>query len=92
MSADPQRVEAILAETAAIADPAAHAAYLNEACACDVELRAEVESLLAAYEKAGSYLDRPAPGATLVVSPLGGLDAVPAEARTTSGEQPNKRS
>src|ERR1700694_1298176 len=36
------------------------AAYLDEVCANDDELRREVESLLAASERAGSLLDSPA--------------------------------
>src|SRR5712692_5848554 len=41
-------------------DPARRSAYLDEACANDVDLRREVESLLAASERAGSLLDSPA--------------------------------
>src|SRR5215831_10807325 len=40
--------------------PERRAAYLDEVCANDVELRREVESLLAASEKAESLLDSPA--------------------------------
>jgi eukaryotic-like serine/threonine-protein kinase len=36
------------------------AAYLDRACAGDVALRREVESLIAAYEQAGSFIERPA--------------------------------
>jgi serine/threonine protein kinase/Flp pilus assembly protein TadD len=36
------------------------AAYLAEACAGDVELRLEVESLLVAYEREQSFLEQPA--------------------------------
>jgi len=35
-------------------------AYLDRACAGDVELRREVESLLASYEQAGNFLSKPA--------------------------------
>ena len=41
-------------------DPARRAGYLDEVCANDADLRREVESLLAASEKAGSLLDSPA--------------------------------
>jgi hypothetical protein len=41
-------------------DPERRAAYLDEVCANDVELRQQVESLLAASEQAGSLLDAPA--------------------------------
>src|SRR5215204_4567031 len=36
--------------------------YLDEACAPDTSLRAHVESLLSANERAGSFLDAPASG------------------------------
>lgn len=36
------------------------AAYLDEACGGDAELRAEVESLLGAYSRAGTFIERPA--------------------------------
>lgn len=36
------------------------AAYLDKACAGDPGLRREVESLIAAYERAGSFIERPA--------------------------------
>jgi Tol biopolymer transport system component/predicted Ser/Thr protein kinase len=36
------------------------AAYLDTACAGDIALRREVESLIAAYEQAGSFIERPA--------------------------------
>ena len=37
-------------------------AYLDNACADDAELRAEVESLLAARSQVGTFLEHPAPG------------------------------
>src|SRR5947209_4509206 len=45
--------------------------YLDGACAADAALRAEVESLLDASARAGSFLDRPAPGpgATIALPP-----------------------
>jgi serine/threonine protein kinase/Tol biopolymer transport system component/tetratricopeptide (TPR) repeat protein len=36
------------------------AAYLDEACASDVELRREVESLLASHQQAGEFIEAPA--------------------------------
>jgi tetratricopeptide (TPR) repeat protein/tRNA A-37 threonylcarbamoyl transferase component Bud32 len=60
----------------ALARPAAErAAFLDAACAGQPELRAAVESLLAAHEASGSLLDRPAvhPGQT--------VDSEPAPAR-----------
>ena len=57
MSLDFQRLEQVLAEAAAKADPGERAAYLDLACGEDRELRAEVERLLAANEKAGDFLE-----------------------------------
>jgi uncharacterized protein (TIGR03067 family) len=46
--------------TAALAKtPAERAAYLEEACAGDVELRQRVEGLLHSHEEAGSFLETP---------------------------------
>jgi Tol biopolymer transport system component/predicted Ser/Thr protein kinase len=47
-------------ETALERNPEQLAAYLDEVCANDAELRREVESLLAASARAGSLLDSPA--------------------------------
>ena len=41
-------------------EPAARAAFLHEACAGNETLRKEVESLLAAFDQAGSFVERPA--------------------------------
>ena len=41
-------------------EPAARAAFLAESCAGDEPLRREVESLLASYERAGTFFDTPA--------------------------------
>src|SRR4051794_3987818 len=38
-------------------------AHLEQACGGDIELQQHVEALLAAHTQAGSFLDRPAPGA-----------------------------
>ena len=43
--------------------------YLDEACTGDAALRAEVESLLEASARAGSFLEAPAPQSPL--APLG---------------------
>jgi serine/threonine protein kinase/Flp pilus assembly protein TadD len=40
--------------------PAERATWLSEACAHDLSLRPEVESLLAAHESSGGFLDEPA--------------------------------
>ena len=41
-------------------DPAGRAAFLDQECAGNAELRAEVESLVAAHEQAGTFLEAPA--------------------------------
>jgi hypothetical protein len=41
-------------------EPPQRAAFLAEACADDPALRAEVESLIAAYDQAGSFIETPA--------------------------------
>ena len=47
-------------DEAARRGPAERAEYLGDACAGDAELRAEVEALLAADERTGSFLSAPA--------------------------------
>jgi serine/threonine protein kinase len=42
-----------------IGDPAKREQYIENACKQDPELRAEVEALLTAHEKAGDYLEAP---------------------------------
>lgn len=46
-----------LLDTALDLPPERHAAFLDEACAGDEELRRELVSLLAAHEKAGSFIE-----------------------------------
>src|SRR5688572_2984605 len=53
--------ESVFAAAVALADPAARAAYLDQACADDPALRARVEALLRAHGHAGHMLDRGAP-------------------------------
>src|SRR2546426_10170801 len=50
------------------------AAYLDQACAGDHELRAEVESLISSYERSGSFIEQPAieVDASVVAGPLTG--------------------
>src|SRR5579871_6972645 len=59
MNPDLDRIEAIF--TAARAKPVEErAAYLDQACGGDTELRRRVEALLQAHDNAGSFLNRPA--------------------------------
>ena len=53
-------VEAILRGALDTADAAARAAFVTQACDGDTELRREVESLLAAHDRHGDFLERPA--------------------------------
>ncbi len=54
-----QEVDKLL-EAALEREPSQRPAFLDEACAGDEELRREVESLLAAHEGAGSFIEAPA--------------------------------
>src|SRR4051812_26697507 len=56
------------------ADSVARAAYLDEVCGRDTDLRRHIESLLAADPEAGGFLDSPAvpPTAALDSTPLAG--------------------
>ena len=49
--------------------PEARAAYLDEVCASDPDLRRRVERLLDAQPKVGSFLDSPAAGETVTLPP-----------------------
>ncbi len=66
-----QRVKAVCA-AALDRGPAERAAYLDEACAGDAALRAEVESLIGAYNRAGEFIEQPA-----VAHLAAPLDALP---------------
>jgi hypothetical protein len=52
--------EAIFAEALAKNTPTERAAYLDEACGQDTQLRNRVETLLRSHEAAGSFLGKPA--------------------------------
>jgi eukaryotic-like serine/threonine-protein kinase len=54
-----QQIETIF-QAALKREPAARAVFLDGACGDDDELRAEVKSLLAAHEQAGSFIQAPA--------------------------------
>ena len=55
-------LEAIFVAALEQATPAARAAYLDEACAGQPELRARVDKLLAAHPKVGGFLEPEPPG------------------------------
>src|SRR5262249_17144859 len=68
----PSPLEAIFFAALERSTPQARAAYLDEACAGDPDLRWRVEKLLAAQARAGSFLEQPArsPGATIDEQPI----------------------
>src|SRR5215471_7150809 len=83
MSIDPKRVQAVFLAAVARPTTAERAAYLDEVCGQEVELRQRVELLLRAHDDPGSFLGMPAadPGATAdpqpdrVEAPAGTVDA-----------------
>jgi tetratricopeptide (TPR) repeat protein/serine/threonine protein kinase len=62
--------EAVFFAALAKVDPADRAAYLNEACGNDADLRRQVDRLLAAHPQVGSFLHE---DAAAHPSPLGGV-------------------
>src|SRR5262245_37197131 len=66
MSVSAAELKAVFSKALEFAEPADRARYLAEACGDNAELRAEVENLLHALDKAGSFLEAPAlrPGQT----------------------------
>ena len=64
---DPSPLEAIFFAALAQPAPQARAAYLDVACAGDTDLRRQVERMLAAQARAGSFLEQPAHGPMLAV-------------------------
>jgi serine/threonine protein kinase len=56
----PLDVQSIFGRALEITDPGRRAAYLGEACAGAVAVRAEVDELLALHERAGGFMRRPA--------------------------------
>ena len=60
--------ENVFASALALTDPGARSAYLDRACAGNLILREEVESLLAAAQRAGNFLESPASGAVEAVA------------------------
>jgi tetratricopeptide (TPR) repeat protein len=62
MTETPDRTESVFVAAVALADADERAAYLEQACAGDADLRGRVEALLRAHARAGHLLDRPVPG------------------------------
>ena len=61
MTESPDRIESIFAAALALPRAAERAPYLAQACADDAVLRARIEALLRAHDRAGHLLDRPVP-------------------------------
>jgi eukaryotic-like serine/threonine-protein kinase len=61
MSESPDRIESIFAAAVALPSAAERGPYLDQACAADAVLRARIEALLQAHDRAGHLLDRPVP-------------------------------
>ena len=62
MTESPDRTESIFAAAVALPNAAERAPYLDQACAGDAVLRARIEALLRAHDRAGHLLDQPVPG------------------------------
>ena len=58
MSVDPKKVKAIFLEAVEKHASDAWNAFLSEACGDDFELRRQVEILLDAHKRAGTYLEQ----------------------------------
>src|SRR5262249_9377374 len=67
MSVTGPDVKSIFGQAMALASPGERAAYLQQACAGDPELRGEIESLLQADQDAGSFLGQREPGPVATV-------------------------
>ncbi len=78
MNPDPKHVEAVFASALGQAPPG-RAAFLDRACAGDTPLRRRVEALLQAHDRAGSFLEKPAPAGTAEAPTAGPADVLPPE-------------
>jgi hypothetical protein len=78
----PSRLEEVFLAALTRGTPQERAAYLDEACRDDAELRRRVDRLLQAHSQAGSFLEKPAlePAQTVAAADQGGLPAAQGEA------------
>jgi tetratricopeptide (TPR) repeat protein len=60
MTDSPDQTESVFAAAVALADPAERTAYLDQACAGNPALRARIDALLRAHDRAGHLLDQTA--------------------------------
>jgi hypothetical protein len=58
---DSDNLKALLSKTLEKETPQSRADFLQEVCAGDAALKAELESLLKAHEDAGNFLETPPP-------------------------------
>ncbi len=73
---NPSRLEAVFFAALEMRMPLERAAYLDEACAGDLDLRRRVERMLAAQAQAGSFLEQPAPRPDMIVEGEASHDVV----------------
>src|SRR5262249_52065373 len=71
MNTDAQKVRSLFLTAVENHAPGQWGAYLDEACAGDVELRHRVELLLQAHEQSNSLLDGPPPNISTVEEVIG---------------------
>jgi hypothetical protein len=71
MAADTPSLDSIFCSAIALASAAARDAYIAHACSDDAELQRQVEKLVSAHFRAGSFLEQPVP------PDLGTADASP---------------
>jgi serine/threonine protein kinase/tetratricopeptide (TPR) repeat protein len=83
---DPSPLEAIFFAALEKGSPEERAAYLDESCAGDPDLRRRVEKMLAAQAQAGSFLD--APASALIDAPRADKPDTWPTARTPPVEEP----
>jgi hypothetical protein len=67
---DPSPLEAIFFAALEKTSPPERAAYLDEACAGDADLRRRVDRMLAAQARAGNFLEQPAGSPVVTVDEL----------------------
>src|SRR4029077_6213472 len=87
----PSIVEEIFLAAVEKATPEEHAAYLDEACRGDAEMRRRVERLLAAHPKARGFLEQPPAEALLPAAPEATVDSAPGQPQTEDHGDPTAR-
>src|SRR6516164_8317355 len=87
----PSLVEDIFLAAVEKATPEERAAYLDEACRSDAELRRRVERLLAAHPKVGDFLEQPPPEAPSPGTPGATVDSAPGLPETEDYGDPTAR-